>query len=279
MALERVSVELTNRCGKGCWFCYNASGPGGDTRWAPGELVAFARDCAAHGVRAVSFGGGEPLEYAGLFDVLARLRGVLFRSLTTNGLLLSGANLDRLVAARPDKVHVSVHFPERAGEVRRVLRQVRELAGRGVRSGVNLLVARSNLAAARRAAGALRAAGVGNDRIVYLPMRGRDTPAPAEVSAVAGGGRFQSVTCLDGCGPSPRFCAIGWDRTVAWCSYTRARAPLAAPTYAALEAALSGLGLEFCGGTGDGDAGAAEDGAVVGRRALPLAGAVRPGAG
>jgi molybdenum cofactor biosynthesis enzyme MoaA len=248
-AIERVSVEVTNRCAKACWFCYNHSRPEGETRWGADELVDFVGDCAAHGVKAVSFGGGEPLQYADLFAVLGRLRGTLFRSLTTNGLPLHGEALDRLVAAGPDKVHLSVHFPERDGEVRRVIEQVHELAARGVRSGVNLLVARSNLAAAARAAEALRVAGIGNDRIVYLPMRGRDTPSAAEVARVAGGQPFQSMTCLTGCGKSPRFCSVGWDRTVAWCSYTRARAPLRRLTYAGLREALDGLGLDFCGGT------------------------------
>jgi hypothetical protein len=247
MTLDRISIEVTNRCSKACWFCYNASGPEGETRWSADDLVAFVTDCAAHGVKAVSFGGGEPLQYEDLFAVLERLAGLLFRSLTSNGLLLNGERLERLVAARPDKVHLSIHFPERQTEVDRVIRQVHELAGRGIRSGVNLLVARSNLPAARQAGEALRAAGIGNDRIVYLPMRGRDTPLPTEVAAVAGGGPFQSMTCLAGCARSPRFCSIGWDRTVAWCSYTAARAPLPTLTHDGLTAALTGLGLEFCG--------------------------------
>src|SRR3954468_6509404 len=79
--IELVSIELTNRCAKACWFCYNHSLPEGDTRWRPAEVVALVRDCAAHGVRAVSFGGGEPLQFAGLFDVLRDLDGTLFRSL------------------------------------------------------------------------------------------------------------------------------------------------------------------------------------------------------
>jgi MoaA/NifB/PqqE/SkfB family radical SAM enzyme len=249
VAPERLSVELTNRCGKACWFCYNDSRPEGATRWTVEELIAFVRDCAAHGVKAVSFGGGEPLQYEGLFDVLAGLRGTLFRSLTSNGLLLHGDLLDRLVAAAPDKVHLSVHFPERDAEVRRVVAQVQELARRGVRSGINLLVARSNLAAAARAAAAVRGAGIDNDRIVYLPMRGQDTPTPAEVAQVAGGRPFQSMSCLTACGPSPRFCSVGWDKTVAWCSYTVTRAPLRVLTYDGLQAALTGLGLTFCGGT------------------------------
>jgi molybdenum cofactor biosynthesis enzyme MoaA len=247
--LDRISIEVTNRCAKACWFCYNHSLPEGDTRWTADELVSFVSDCAAHGVKAVSFGGGEPLQYDDLFQVLERLRGMLFRSLTSNGLLLQGERLERLVAAKPDKIHLSIHFPEREIEVQRVIRQVHELAARGIRSGINLLVARSHLPAARNVAEMVRQAGIGNERIVYLPMRGQDTPAPAEVAAVAGGKPFQSMTCLTECGRSPRFCSIGWDKTVAWCSYTRTRAPLSVLTYEGLDTALMGLGLEFCGGT------------------------------
>jgi molybdenum cofactor biosynthesis enzyme MoaA len=247
--LDRVSIEVTNRCAKACWFCYNHSLPGGATRWTPDELVAFVSDCASHGVHAVSFGGGEPLEYDGLFAILSELRGTLFRSITTNGLLLSGELLERLVETAPDKVHLSIHFPERDHEVRRVIRQVLDLTERGVRSGVNLMVARSNLPAARRAAEEVRAAGIDNRRIIYLPMRVQDTPTPAEVAAVAGGQPFQSMSCLTGCASSPRFCSIGWDKTVAWCSYTKTRATLSSLTYQGLQAALTGLGLEFCGGT------------------------------
>jgi sulfatase maturation enzyme AslB (radical SAM superfamily) len=253
MSLELISIELTNRCAKACWFCYNHSLPEGDTRWTVDEVVGFVRDCAANGVKAVSFGGGEPLQYPGLFDVLGRLDGTLFRSMTTNGLLLHGDALDRLFAARPDKVHVSIHFPDRPNEVTRVIGQVNELAAGGVKSGVNFLVTRSNLLAARESAKRIRDAGIGNDRIVYLPMRGRDTPTPNELAEVAGKTLFQSMTCLTKCGPSPRFASVGWDKSVAWCSYTVSRRPLPGLTHAGLVAAMTGLGLEFCGGTEDVD--------------------------
>jgi MoaA/NifB/PqqE/SkfB family radical SAM enzyme len=249
MGLERISIEVTNRCAKACSFCYNHSQPEADGRWEPDDLREFVLDCAANGVKAVSFGGGEPLQYEPIYGVLESLRGVLFRSMTTNGLKLDGDRLDRLAATAPDKVHVSIHFPEREAEVARVVRQVGELADRGVRSGINLLVARSNLEAAARAAGRARDAGIGNDRIVYLPMRGRDTPTPDEVATVAGRRPFQSMTCLKGCGKSPRFASIGWDRRAAWCSYTESRRPLEGPTYRGLMSALDGLGLAFCGGT------------------------------
>ena len=63
MGLERISIEVTNRCAKACWFCYNHSQPEADGRWEPDDLSRFVLDCAANGVKAVSFGGGEPLQY------------------------------------------------------------------------------------------------------------------------------------------------------------------------------------------------------------------------
>ena len=59
MVIERLSIELTNRCQKGCWFCYNHSQPSGPTEWTVDELIGFVTDCNDNGTRAVSFGGDE----------------------------------------------------------------------------------------------------------------------------------------------------------------------------------------------------------------------------
>jgi sulfatase maturation enzyme AslB (radical SAM superfamily) len=253
MTVERISIELTNQCSKRCSFCYNSSHPNGNTTWTPDELVRFISDCAKSGTQAVSFGGGEPLEYPGLFEVLQRLQGILFRSLTSNGLHLHGENLERLVAAHPDKVHLSIHFPENDCEVNRVIQQVKQLEGLGIRSGVNLLVTKSQLKPATRAARNLYYAGIASDHIVYLPMRGTDTPDPKEIMTVAGGQPFQSMSCLMSCQKSPRFCSISWDKQVRWCSYTVARQSLSALTAASLEAALQDLPLVFCGKNSESD--------------------------
>ena len=243
--LDRISVELTRECSKGCSFCYNGSSPSGATAWTATELVHFASDCAKNGIEAISLGGGEPLQYPDLFEVLRGLDGVLFRSLTTNGLLLDRA-IDELAEARPDKVHISIHFPDREREVSRVIRQVGELAARGIASGVNLLVRKSGLDAATGSTADLVAAGIGLERIVFLPMRGADTPTPSELAVVAGQARFQSMTCLLGCAASQRFASIGWDRRVAWCSYTTSRVPMPSLDYRGLIAGLTGLELLTC---------------------------------
>jgi sulfatase maturation enzyme AslB (radical SAM superfamily) len=244
--IERISLELSRLCSKGCGFCYNGSSRIGATDWIADDIVAFTTDCAAHGIRAFSFGGGEPLESPELLlPALAALRGRAFRSMTTNGLLLDDAWFARLVDAAVDKVHLSIHAPGDRDEVVRVIAQVHALANAGIRSGVNLLVRASQLDQATRAAADVRASGIANTRIVYLPMRGRDVPTPAEVARVAAE-PFQSTSCLTGCAKSPRFVSIGADRTVAWCSYTTARHTLARPTYAALVAALTDLTLIDC---------------------------------
>jgi hypothetical protein len=85
------------------------------------------------------------------------------------------------------------------------------------------------------------------EAIVVLPMRGADTPTPRQLSMVTGGERFASMTCLSGCGRSPRFASIGADQTVAWCSYTQTRRRLPSLDHGGLMQALDGLGLAFCG--------------------------------
>jgi MoaA/NifB/PqqE/SkfB family radical SAM enzyme len=243
--IDRLSIEITRRCPKACAFCYNGSGPDGETSWSADEVVAFVLDVARHGVRAVSFGGGEPLTHPGLPAMLAGLEGTVGRAVTTSGLADDSA-WNALIAARPDKVHVSIHRPGNVAEVRRVIAQVHDLAERGVPSGVNLLVAASERTEARAAADALRDAGIGPDRVVVLPMRGRDTPTPAELAQV-GGTRFQSMTCLTGCGRSPRFASVDYARRAAWCSYTTTRRPLETLDAHGLARALEGLGLAPCG--------------------------------
>lgn len=248
---ERLSVELTNYCTKGCPFCYNASTKEGATLWQQHELEAFVRDCTKYGTKAVSFGGGEPLEYEGLFDLLTSLRGRLFRSITTNGLLLEERTEKQLAETGIDKVHISIHFPHITKEVTRVRDQVLSLEQRGIRSGVNLLVEKHHKKDAKKATGILNDAGIGFDRIVYLPLKSvsdsEKITTAKDLIDVTDGAPFQSMTCLKACGKSPRFCAVSWDKTAAWCSYTSERRKLKTLDAQGLHKALDGLGLIYCG--------------------------------
>jgi hypothetical protein len=252
-AFDRLSIEPSRVCSKRCSFCYNGSSPRGVTGFSGREVVELGRDCAANGVRFISIGGGEPLEWPGLFEALGGLRGSLSRSLTTNGLpLASTALLDALVKAAPDKIHLSIHAPTNAHEVERVAAQALELDARGLVVGINLLVRRDELEAARAAVVRLTQAGLDTRRVVFLPARGTGlTPTPLDVAYVATGQRassapFQSMSCLSSCSASERFVSVGADRTVAWCSYTVSRRPLEALSHRAVVEALEGLELTPC---------------------------------
>ncbi len=79
--------------------------------------------------------------------------------MTTSGWRLE-SYLERLVEARPDKVHVSIHFPQNQAEVEHVIGLVQMLDAAGLRSGINLLVDREQLVAAGVAAAQIRDAGI-----------------------------------------------------------------------------------------------------------------------
>ena len=246
--IKIVSIELTNKCAKQCFFCYNESKKTGDTLWKVTELVKLVKDLSNNGVEAVSFGGGEPLEYEPVFELLEKTKGLLFRSITTNGLKLNETNnFEQLINAKPEKVHISVHFPENKTEVRRVKNQVKELSEEGIISGVNLLIRNDNIPFARAASDYLKTEGIDKNRIVYLPMRMKTPVSSEAVKYVANDSQFQSISCLNACGISKRFCSISWDKRIAWCSYTSSKKQLTKLNYIELENSLNNLNLEYCG--------------------------------
>lgn len=248
---ERLSIELTNYCTKGCPFCYNASTKEGATTWSNKELIPFILDCASNGSKAVSLGGGEPLEYDGLFELLAQLKGKIFRSFTTNGLKLTPETIKKLQDVKPDKIHISIHFPEKQKEVTRVKNQVLELEKLGLVAGVNMLVEKHKLKEVQDATKALSEAGIGLNKIIFLPLKQTkneaDLTTAPDILKITEGKNFQSMSCLKACGKSPRFCAIGWDKHVSWCSYTSARNPLKSLDAKGLHQALEKLDLIYCG--------------------------------
>lgn len=252
MAIEVVSIELTNLCSKACdWGtskCYNSSNPKGATLWVVDELAGFIKDLAENGVRAVSFGGGEPLQYREFWPLMEAVSRVpVFRSMTTNGLPLTEEKIKRL-AGYLDKVHVSIHFPDNEAEVTRVIGQVLALESAGLKSGINFLVAGKTeieQAAVRR----IVEAGIGPERVVFLPMRMGGAVDMVKFKAVAGvmGEKWQSMSCLLACKSSPRFASVGWDRRAGLCSYTVAKTLMKELTYAGMAEAIGQKELVYCG--------------------------------
>lgn len=244
--IEQLSIDLSNYCSKGCPFCYNSSGRDGATSWKPSEVIEFAKSCIKEGVKAVSLGGGEPLEYEGIFDVIEALYPMTYLTLTTNGLPLDSPSIiESLKLHKPDKIHISIHNTDNEKEVERVLRQITLLEELDIKPGVNLLINANKVDQCKIVYGSLRKL-LKKDQIILIPQRFSDTPTPQQLASVAGGEEFQSPTCLLRCERPKQFASISWDKKVNWCSYAGGKQPLESLDYQGLLDAIQKVKFTTC---------------------------------
>lgn len=142
-----VHFNITNRCGRGCEYCYNRSNGAGSpevsTEKAMGILDSIARMQAA----TVAFGGGEPMEREDLFILAEHARKLgLIPNMSTNGLLL---NVDRAQrCAVFGHIHVTLDSGERDGQLdvgsAESLEAISLLKRVGVSFGLNFVVTRKS---------------------------------------------------------------------------------------------------------------------------------------
>ena len=246
--IEQISIDLSNYCSKGCPFCYNSSNRDGATSWKPSEVIAFAKSCIMSGVKAVSLGGGEPLEYEGVFDIIEALYPLTYLTLTTNGLPLDSPSIiESLKSHKPDKIHISLHNADNETEVGRVLRQITLLEDLEIKPGVNLLINANKVEQCRSAYGLLRKL-LAKGQIILIPLRFSDTPTPQQLASVTNGEEFQSPSCLLRCSRPRRFASISWYKKVNWCSYAGGKQPLESLDYQGLMNALQKVNFTSCQG-------------------------------
>lgn len=141
-APEVVHLAITTRCNLACPGCYvprSGTVPG----WAVAELRELINQWARMRVFQLAVGGGEPLLYEGLFEVLAYAweRGIV-PNLTTNGTLLDADVVRQLERAGVARVNVSWNGPgtEHGGRRQAVMRALQLLLDSTLQVGVNLLV-------------------------------------------------------------------------------------------------------------------------------------------
>ncbi len=89
-----VRISVTDRCDMACVYCRPSRADGylpAEDRLDVGEWDALVRGLVAAGIRRVRITGGEPLLFAGIVDVVRRIRalGVEDLALTTNASRLS----------------------------------------------------------------------------------------------------------------------------------------------------------------------------------------------
>lgn len=175
-----VRIKPINHCNHGCWYCAYRASPlqlGEDMdlkdRLPEAKMFELVDDLVAMKVRAVTFsGGGEPLLYRALPEVIERLgRGGVQVATLTNGINLKGRFADAL-AAHATWVRISTDgwddasyarargIPE--GEFSRVIANMRAFADRGSACvlGVSFIVTRENAGHIRDACARFKDAGV-----------------------------------------------------------------------------------------------------------------------
>jgi MoaA/NifB/PqqE/SkfB family radical SAM enzyme len=245
--LERISLDVSNQCSKACTFCYNQSTAAGHTVWQPSEIINLAANCAENGVKAFSLGGGEPLEYKGIFEVISALKPHVFVSVTSNGLpLLNQSIFGELLKNPPHKIHLSIHSATNISDVIQTIGIAQKLKSSGIKTGINLLVSSNELAQAKALTKKLYQNGFTAKEIIFIPRKYSFSPTANEVANVAGKKYFQSAACLYACAVSLRYCSISWDKKVNYCSYSPGKSALKSLDYIGIINALKNINFKTC---------------------------------
>ena len=214
--------------------------------WKTSEVIDFASDCIAHGVKAVSLGGGEPFEYEGVFEVIEALYPKCYLSVTSNGLPLEDTDVwQNLEQCKPDKIHITIHQPDNEREIQRVESLLPRIDAIGIKPGLNLLVGADKIEAATKVFQRMTKR-LQSDQIILVPQRFSNTPTPKQLASVAGGKPFQSPSCLLACKRPENFCSVSWDKKVNSCSFAPNKMPLETLDYAGLMDALSKVKWKSC---------------------------------
>ena len=245
--LQRLSIDLSNRCSKACGFCYNRSFAEGVVMWQPQEVIDLIKDCVQNGLHAVSLGGGEPFEYEGIFDVISALTPLLFVSVTSNGLPLMNKSIwDRLLKNKPDKIHVTIHNPDNEEEVMNALKYVDLLTKEEMKAGMNVLVSSDKIKETKNLVKRLSQSGVSRKEIIFIPRKFSLQPTAQQMAEVAGTEPFQAPSCLSTCRPSERFCSLSWNKQVNFCSYSPSKATIREFSYNGIINALNTINFKSC---------------------------------
>lgn len=114
ISMEKIYIELTNRCNLQCVHCYNNSNNGINID-LPFDLVKgmieFAKSC---GLDSVALSGGEALLYPRINEVMKLCEDLdLSVQLLTNGTYIKDEYIDIILKYKPD-IQVSLEGPDAA---------------------------------------------------------------------------------------------------------------------------------------------------------------------
>jgi len=213
--LRLVFWETTQACNLACKHCRASA-----VAWRDPAELSFGEACRMmDGMRALGnpvlvFSGGEPLMRPDIFELMAeaRQRGLPF-ALSTNGTLLDEAMADRVAAAAPHRVSISLDgadaathdsFRQQDGAFRASLDGMRRLRARGVDVQVNTSVTTHNHAVLPQVYDLVKAEGCAAWHLFMLVPVGCGLQIPDDQRLAAG----------------------QYERTLRWFVATQAQAPL-----------------------------------------------------
>ena len=139
---ELADISISNRCTKGCSFCYKDSVPDGKLMTVNEYCqVLDSMNSSENGtVFQVAIGGGEPLEHPGFLEMVEETakRGIVL-NFTTNGLLLTPA----VFAAIKGKVGAMAISAANIGELKRVIPLLKDC--KGVRVNIHFILSNESV--------------------------------------------------------------------------------------------------------------------------------------
>lgn len=147
---ETVHLLVTDLCNYQCSCCYNAPRRPARPALSLDRWSALVDELETMGVLELAIGGGEPLLFPGLDELIRDASSRLVVNVTTNGALLDEARARRLREAGVGLVSVSFQGSEQAnagsrqeGTHEAAVHALQALGRAGVRSAVNVLLTRS----------------------------------------------------------------------------------------------------------------------------------------
>lgn len=149
----KLFVSVSDKCNLSCEHCMSSSSPDGENKLTNTDLMDIADEAADAGVFQITIGGGEPLIYRGIWDVIGYMRSKhLGVSLTTNGLVVRDSDIENLRKFNV-KTNVSIdgapsthdRIRRKLGAYERTVANIRRMIAGGVLPDIRYTLMNSNL--------------------------------------------------------------------------------------------------------------------------------------
>ena len=254
-APESLHIELTSRCALHCKQCYKGSANDNDISHS--KLQQFITEAEAMKVFQIALGGGEPLLYPHLADVVSDIsRRGMSVSVTTGGVGLDAVTLNVLGKAGLNHIQVSLNgADEQTNTLSRdgysqALASLRLLSGHGMSFGINWVARMDNIDNLPEIISLTKTLNAGNINILrykpspneeYDKIKLTDEKYRLLISiikqtkgiAIKTDSAFSNLLCdinsrgskFGGCGAGRRFMAINSRGNCSPCSHTRLSSP------------------------------------------------------